>query len=191
MAHDRHCHLSKDERAHEGPQEEIVAQRKLCRGYKTISKSLGVPTSTVRNILMKDKVHCAVTNLTGRGRKPNISTRVGSKLIRDVNNSLRLTPKDSCTTSVSLALIYQDQLFRGCFKSATCMHIGTGRHLCSKPTSKSTSSSPGISWRRVTTSVPMFCGQMRPKLSSLGMAVQPVCGGSQMRLLLHRIMCLL
>ncbi len=72
----------------------IVAQRDLGKGYKAISKSLQVPVGTVRNVLKKFKEHHTVANRKGRGRKPKISPKLEHKLLRDVQQNLRVTMKD-------------------------------------------------------------------------------------------------
>ena len=49
------------------------------KSYKTISKQLDVPVTTVTNV--KFKVHGTVTNLPGRGRKRKIDLRLNRRIV--------------------------------------------------------------------------------------------------------------
>ncbi len=49
--------------------EKIVEKHGQSQGYKSISRDLNVPVSTVRNIIKRFTAHGTVANLPGRGRK--------------------------------------------------------------------------------------------------------------------------
>uniref|UniRef100_A0A8B9JYE2 Transposase Tc1-like domain-containing protein n=1 Tax=Astyanax mexicanus TaxID=7994 RepID=A0A8B9JYE2_ASTMX len=53
----------------------IISKHKTSKGYKAISKDLGVPVSTVRNVIKKFAKHGTVKNLPGRGGKRKIDER--------------------------------------------------------------------------------------------------------------------
>lgn len=72
----------------------IVEKHKSSKGYKTISKELGIPVSTVRNVIKKYSKHGTVKNLSGRGGKRKISDRTRRRLVRLVAESPQLTSKD-------------------------------------------------------------------------------------------------
>ena len=47
----------------------ILAKHGQSQGYKSISRDLDVPVSTVHNVIRKFKAHGTAANLPGRGRK--------------------------------------------------------------------------------------------------------------------------
>ncbi|KAK3554272.1 hypothetical protein QTP70_020132, partial [Hemibagrus guttatus] len=65
------------------------------KGYKAISKALGLPRTTVRAIIYKWRKHGTVENLTRSGRPIKITPRVQRQLIQEVT-------KDPTTTSKEL-----------------------------------------------------------------------------------------
>ena len=72
-----HCvyyneHGEKKKNTRELPKEvkhKIVAKHGQSQGYKSISRDLDVPVSTIRNVIRKFKAHGTVANLPGSGRK--------------------------------------------------------------------------------------------------------------------------
>ena len=64
------------------------------KGYKTISKQLDVPVTTVAHIIQKVKVHGTVANLPGRGRKRKIDDKLKRRIIRMVTKEPRTTSKE-------------------------------------------------------------------------------------------------
>ena len=50
----------------------IVSKHGQSQGYKSISRDLDVPMSTVRNVIRKFKAHGTVANLPVRGRKSKL-----------------------------------------------------------------------------------------------------------------------
>ncbi|KAK3536403.1 hypothetical protein QTP86_008885 [Hemibagrus guttatus] len=65
------------------------------KGYKAISKALGLPRTTVRAIIYKWRKHGTVENLPRSGRPTKITPRVQRQLIQEVT-------KDPTTTSKEL-----------------------------------------------------------------------------------------
>lgn len=63
------------------------------QGYKSISKDLNVPVSTVRSVIKKFKAHGTVANLPRCGRKRKIDERFQRKILRMVDKEPRLTSK--------------------------------------------------------------------------------------------------
>ncbi|KAI4897774.1 hypothetical protein NFI96_010319 [Prochilodus magdalenae] len=63
----------------------IVRKHGQSQGYKSISKDLNVPVSTVRSVIKKFKAHGTVTNLPRCGRKRKIDERFQRKIVRMVN----------------------------------------------------------------------------------------------------------
>ena len=50
----------------------VIAKHGQGKGYKTISKELNVPVTTVANVIKKFKAHGTVANISGRGHKRKI-----------------------------------------------------------------------------------------------------------------------
>lgn len=71
----------------------LVEAYKSGEGYKTISKRFNVPRSTVRSIIVKEKVHDSVSNRKGRGRKAKISPRLERQVVRDISSNPTKTSK--------------------------------------------------------------------------------------------------
>ena len=63
------------------------------QGYKSISRDLDVPVSTVRNVIKKFIAHGTVANLPGRGRKRKIDERLQRRIVRMVDKEPRSTSK--------------------------------------------------------------------------------------------------
>ena len=71
----------------------IVKKHEQCQGYKSISKDLEVPVSTVRRVIKKFKEHGTVANLPRSGRKRKIDDRFQRKIVQMVGKNPRLTSK--------------------------------------------------------------------------------------------------
>lgn len=71
----------------------IVKKHGQSQGYKSISKDLNVPVSTVRSVIKKFKAHGTVANLPRCGRKRKIDERFQRKIVRMVDKEPRLTSK--------------------------------------------------------------------------------------------------
>ncbi|CAJ0938146.1 unnamed protein product [Ranitomeya imitator] len=92
---------------------QIVRKHEQSQGYKSISKDLNVPVSTVRSVIKKFKAHGTVANLPRCGRKRKIDKRFQRKIVRRVYKEPRLTSKQvqaalqSEGTTVSTRTIHQ------------------------------------------------------------------------------------
>ncbi|CAJ0929007.1 unnamed protein product [Ranitomeya imitator] len=72
---------------------QIVRKHEQSQGYKSISKDLNVPVSTVRSVIKKCKAHGTVANLPRCGRKRKIDKRFQRKIVRMLDKEPRLTSK--------------------------------------------------------------------------------------------------
>ncbi|CAJ0968338.1 unnamed protein product [Ranitomeya imitator] len=72
---------------------QIVRNHEQSQGYKSISKDLNVPVSTVRSVIKKCKAHGTVANLPRCGRKRKIDKRFQRKIVRMLDKEPRLTSK--------------------------------------------------------------------------------------------------
>ena len=59
----------------------IVEKHGQSQGYKSISRDLNVPVSTVRSVIKKFTAHGIVANLPGRGRKRKIDERLQRRIV--------------------------------------------------------------------------------------------------------------
>ena len=71
----------------------IVAKHGQSQGYKSISRDLDVPVSTVHNVIRKFKAHGTVDNLSGRDRKRKLDRRLQRRIVRMVEKAPRSTAK--------------------------------------------------------------------------------------------------
>ena len=72
----------------------IVEKYQQSQGYKSISRDLDVPLSTVRNIIKKFAIHGTVANLPGRGRKRKIDERLQRRIVRMVDKQPQTSSKE-------------------------------------------------------------------------------------------------
>ena len=63
----------------------ILETYQQSQGYKSISRDLDLPLSTVRNIIKKFATHGPVANLPGRGRKRNIDEMLQRRIVQMVD----------------------------------------------------------------------------------------------------------
>ena len=63
------------------------------QGYKSISRDLDIPVSTVRNVIKKFTAHGSVANLPGRGRNRKIDERLQGRIVRMVDKEPQSTSK--------------------------------------------------------------------------------------------------
>ncbi len=73
--------------------ENIVEKHAQSQGYKSISRDLNVPESTVRNIIKRISAHGTVANLPGRGQKSKINEKLQWRIVRMVEKEPWLTSK--------------------------------------------------------------------------------------------------
>ncbi|KAK3505940.1 hypothetical protein QTP70_003610 [Hemibagrus guttatus] len=78
------------------------------KGYKAISKALGLPRTTVRAIIYKWRKHGTVENLPRSGRQTKITPRAQRQLIQEVtkaHNNIQRTAGLTCLRPGRLAVI--------------------------------------------------------------------------------------
>ena len=71
----------------------IVEKHGQSQGYKSISRDLNVPVSTVCSVIKMFTAHDIVANLSGCGRKRKIYDRMQQKIFRMVDKKPRTTSK--------------------------------------------------------------------------------------------------
>lgn len=74
--------------------DKVVEKYKSGLGYKKISKSLMIPRSTIKSIIIKWKEHGTTTNLPREGRPPKLSARSRRALIREAAQRPKVTLKE-------------------------------------------------------------------------------------------------
>ncbi|CAJ0941342.1 unnamed protein product [Ranitomeya imitator] len=72
---------------------QIVRKHEQSQGYKSVSKDLNVPVSTVRSVIKKCKAHGTVANLPRCGRKRKMDKTFQRKIVRMLDKEPRLTSK--------------------------------------------------------------------------------------------------
>src|SRR4029434_7992217 len=77
----------------EGLRTKIVEKHGQSQGYKSISRDLNVPVSSVRNVIKKFTAPGIVPNLPGHGRKRKIDERLQQRIFRMVDKKPRTTLK--------------------------------------------------------------------------------------------------
>ncbi len=73
--------------------ENFVGKHGQSKGYKSISRDLNVPVSTVRNIIGRFTARGTVANLRRRGRKSKIYEKLQRSIVQMVDKDPRLTSK--------------------------------------------------------------------------------------------------
>ena len=86
--------MGKSKELSEDLRQKIIYCHKAGEGFRKISKHLSIPISTIVSIIKKYKTHGTVTTLPRSGRKKVLSPRTSRRIVRKVNNNLRLTAKD-------------------------------------------------------------------------------------------------
>ncbi|XP_073408446.1 farnesyl pyrophosphate synthase-like isoform X2 [Dendrobates tinctorius] len=74
--------------------DKIVEGHKAGKGYKTLSKELGLPVSTVGSIIRKRKAYGTTVSLPRPGQPLKVSSRVETRLVRRVKANPRTTRKE-------------------------------------------------------------------------------------------------
>ncbi|KAK3537257.1 hypothetical protein QTP70_005648 [Hemibagrus guttatus] len=80
------------------------------KGYKAISKALGLPRTTVRAIIYKWRTHGTVENLPRSGRPTKITPRAQRQLIQEVTKDPTTTFKELQASLASVKRLHNDQL---------------------------------------------------------------------------------
>ena len=71
----------------------IVAKHGQSQGYKSISRDLDIPVSTVHNVIRKFKARGTAANLPGRGHKRKLDWRLQRRIVRMVEKAPQSTAK--------------------------------------------------------------------------------------------------
>ncbi len=144
--------------------EKIVEKHGQSQDYKTISRDLNVPVSTVCNIINRFTAHGTVANLPERGLKSKINEKLQRRIVRMVDKEPRLTSKQ----------IQADLQTQGTTVSAPtiCRHLNEKGHYGRRPRrtplltqkhKKQNWSFPKLMWQKHNPSGRTYCGQMRQK----------------------------
>uniref|UniRef100_A0AAY4ARM8 Transposase n=1 Tax=Denticeps clupeoides TaxID=299321 RepID=A0AAY4ARM8_9TELE len=84
------------------------------KGYKAISKALGLQRTTVRAIIHKWQKHGTVVNLPRSGRPTKITPRAQRQLIREATKDPRTTSKELQASLASNKVSVHDSTIRKC-----------------------------------------------------------------------------
>ncbi|KAK3568913.1 hypothetical protein QTP86_019559, partial [Hemibagrus guttatus] len=82
------------------------------KGYKAISKALGLPQTTVRAIIYKWRKHGTVENLPRSGRPTKITPRAQRQLIQEVTKDPTTTSKELQASLASVKVSVHDSTIR-------------------------------------------------------------------------------
>ncbi len=126
--------------------EKIVKKHGQSQGYKSISRDLNVPVSTVRNIIKRFTAHGTVANLPGHGRKSKINEKLQWRIVRMVDKEPRLSSKQIQADLQTPGTTVSDP------GGHHCWHIGI---------KKQDWSLPKLMWQNPSGRT--YCGQMRQK----------------------------
>ncbi len=96
----------------EDVKENIIFYHKSGKGYKAISKIMGLHRSTVRTIISKWKTLGTVMNLPRSGRPTKISPRTQRKLIQEVTKKPEITSKELQASLASAKIKVHDSTIR-------------------------------------------------------------------------------
>ncbi|KAK3523826.1 hypothetical protein QTP70_010436 [Hemibagrus guttatus] len=82
------------------------------KGYKAISKALGLPRTTVRAIIYKWRKHGTVENLPRSGRPTKITPRAQRQLIQEVTKDPTRTSKELQASLASVRVSVHESTIR-------------------------------------------------------------------------------
>uniref|UniRef100_A0AAY4D9A2 Transposase n=1 Tax=Denticeps clupeoides TaxID=299321 RepID=A0AAY4D9A2_9TELE len=90
----------------------VIEIYQSCKGYKAISKALGLQRTTVRAIILKWQKHGTVVNLPRSGRPTKITPRAQRQLIREATKDSRTTSKELQASLASIKVSVHDSTIR-------------------------------------------------------------------------------
>uniref|UniRef100_A0A3B3DUX1 Uncharacterized protein n=1 Tax=Oryzias melastigma TaxID=30732 RepID=A0A3B3DUX1_ORYME len=96
----------------------IIDKHLKGKGYKTISKQLEVPVTTVAHIIQKFKTHGTGANLPGRGRKMKIDDKLKRRTVRIVSKEPRTTSKEIKGEHQGQGTSVSDRTIRRCLSQS-------------------------------------------------------------------------
>ncbi|KAG2456962.1 TCB1 transposase, partial [Polypterus senegalus] len=91
---------------------EVIEIYQSGKGYKAISKALGLQRTTVRAIIHKCQKHGTVVNLPRSGRPTKITPRAQRRLIREVTKDPRTTSKELQASLASIKVSVHNSTIR-------------------------------------------------------------------------------
>ena len=140
----------------------IVEKYQQSQGYKSISRDLKVPLSTVHNVIKKFVTHGTVANLPGRGRKTKIDWRMQCRIVRMGDKQPRQLPHKFrlfCRLRVQQC---QLEPYNIIWMRRSAMAGDWGEpHIWHRGIKKPDCSLQEHTWVSLNPSGRMFCGQMR------------------------------
>ncbi|KAK3538185.1 hypothetical protein QTP70_032718 [Hemibagrus guttatus] len=92
--------------------EKVIEIYQCGKGYKAISKALGLPRTTVRAIIYKWRKHGTVENLPRSGRPTKITPRAQRQLIQEVTKDPTTTSKELQASLASVKVSVHDSTIR-------------------------------------------------------------------------------
>uniref|UniRef100_A0AAY4ESR0 Serine/threonine protein phosphatase 2A regulatory subunit n=1 Tax=Denticeps clupeoides TaxID=299321 RepID=A0AAY4ESR0_9TELE len=95
-------HHAKSKEIQEQIRTKVIEIYQSGKGYKAISKALGLQRTTVRGIIHKWQKHGTVVNLPKSGRPTKITPRAQRQLIREATKDPRTTSKELASVKVSV-----------------------------------------------------------------------------------------
>lgn len=133
----------------------IVDLHKAGKGYKSISKSLDVHQSTVRQIVYKWRKFSTVATLPRSGRPAKMTARAQRRMLNEVKKNPRVSAKDLQ-------------------KSLEHANISVDESTIRKTLNKN--GVHGRTWMFHSATGKIFCGQMKLQLSCLEGTHNTMCG---------------
>ncbi len=106
------CIMPRSKEIPEDVKEKIIFYHKSGKGYKAISKMMGLHRSTVRTIISKWKTLGTVMNLPRSGRPTKISPRTQRKIIQEVTKKPEITSKELQASLASAKIKVHDSTIR-------------------------------------------------------------------------------
>ncbi|KAK3523620.1 hypothetical protein QTP70_002743 [Hemibagrus guttatus] len=92
--------------------EKVIEIYQSGKGYKAISKALGLPRTTVRAIIYKWRKHGTVENLPRSGQPTRITPRAQRQLIQEVTKDPTTTSKELQASLASVKVSVHDSTIR-------------------------------------------------------------------------------
>ncbi|KAK3530705.1 hypothetical protein QTP86_032242, partial [Hemibagrus guttatus] len=131
--------------------EKVIEIYQSGKGYKAISKALGLPRTTVRAIIYKWRKHGTVENLPRSGRPTKITPRVQRQLIQEVTKDPTTTSKELQASLASVKVSVHDSTIRKRLgKNGLHGRVPRRKPLLSKKEHKGSSVSHYV-WRKSNT----------------------------------------
>lgn len=156
----------------------IVDLNKAGKGYKSISKSLAVHQSTVRQIVYKWRKFSTAATLPKSGRPVKMTARAQRRLLNEVKKNPSVSAKD---LQKSLAYannpVSESTIHKTLNKNGFHGRIPQRKPLLSKKkTLLHVYSLYKSTWMFHSSTGKIFCGQMKPELGCLEETHNTMCG---------------